>query len=317
MLQLKRKIYLRRRENMLSDDMIDYIERNLFNDIDYDELGRSVYYNKFNAMRIFSASTDYTLAEYIRFRRLSEAGKQISETKKKIIDIAFDSGYSTAESFTKAFKKFNGFTPAECRKIKKYKYIPKWNGEMRGRIMSFEEIEFSNLKLIGFGKRFVGKTESRLNQDEEFVTSTRKKQEALRTLRKADDCDWWELLDNFDESGYTAHYAVIPEKMRNDYKALSEKTLCADYDYGFTEKEIKTIIKTFEKFTVNGKYAKFVSETMPFPMKMMDDFTKRVYNRIDDYKIIRDESRPELMKIHWCRRAEIDNRKLEIYIPVK
>ena len=65
---------------MILTETIDYIETNLFDEINYDELARMMLTNKFNIMRIFSASTDYTLAEYIRIRRLSEAGKIISKT---------------------------------------------------------------------------------------------------------------------------------------------------------------------------------------------------------------------------------------------
>ena len=48
---------------MILDKTINYIERNLFDNIDYDELARLIYTNKYNVMRIFSASTDYARQE--------------------------------------------------------------------------------------------------------------------------------------------------------------------------------------------------------------------------------------------------------------
>ena len=43
---------------MILTETIDYIETNLFDEINYDELARIMLTNKFNIMRIFSASTD-------------------------------------------------------------------------------------------------------------------------------------------------------------------------------------------------------------------------------------------------------------------
>lgn len=60
---------------MILENVLKYIEKNLFGKIDYDELAKICMTNKYNVMRIFSASTDYTIAEYIRVRRLSEAGE--------------------------------------------------------------------------------------------------------------------------------------------------------------------------------------------------------------------------------------------------
>ena len=51
-------------------------------------------------------------------------------------------------------------------------------------------------------------------------------------------------------------------------------------------------------------------------MGMLDDFTKNVYDGIDEYGFVRDETRPELLKIHWTKRADIHERHLELYLPV-
>ncbi len=43
------------------------------------------------------------------------SGKEVMNTDKKIIDIAMEYGYDSQDSFTKAFKRFHGFTPTEVR----------------------------------------------------------------------------------------------------------------------------------------------------------------------------------------------------------
>ncbi len=273
-------------------------------------------------MRIFSASTDYTLAEYIRIRRLSEAGKIISESNKNIIDVGFDCGYSTAESFSKAYKKFHGLTPGETKKSKKYKYVPVWNVKEIKR-MKYEIVDFENVKFIGYGERFFGKAKERGEQDEHFVCSTRRKQDALRCMRRGDDFDWWELLDNFDENGFELACAVKPEidvskgLTERDYCNLANKTVTEKYDNEFDADELKKTIEGFEIFTVDGKYAKFISENREFPMSLLEDFTKSVYSGIDAYGFERDEERAELLRVCWFKRDRIKERHLELYLPVK
>lgn len=312
---------------MILDKTVNYIEQNLFGDINYDELARQLYTNKFNIMRIFSASTDYTLAEYVRLRRLSEAGKIISDTNIAVINVAFDCGYSTAESFSKAYKKFHGLSPTSTRKTKRFKYVPAWNAAIKynkgEHSMQFEIINFASETFVGYGERFTGKSENRGKQDEKFVCSTRIRQDALRSLRNDDDCDWWEILDDFDDDGFTLFYSVKPSfsdvcnLSARDYEILARKTVKEKYDNVFTAAELKNEIQAFDILIIKGKYAKFVSEYKEFPMNLLDDFTKSVYAGIDDYGFTRDETRPELLRVHWCKRERIKERHLELYLPIK
>lgn len=312
---------------MILDKTINYIERNLFDNIDYDELARQIYTNKYNVMRIFSASTDYTIAEYVRLRRLSEAGKIISDSNTPVINIAFDCGYSTAESFSKAYKKFHGFSPTSTRKTKRFKYVPAWNAAIKynkgEQPMRFEIVNFTNETFVGYGERFTGKAENRCEQDEKFALSTRRRQDALRSLRSDGDCDWWEILGDFDDDGFTLFCSVKPNfaELRNlsddDYEVLARKTVEEKYDNVFTADELKTEIRLFDTIAINGKYAKFVSKYKEFPMDLLDDFTKSVYAGIDDYGFTRDETRLELLRVHWCKRERIKERHLELYLPIK
>ena len=132
------------------DVLIEYIEQHLFDEFSADAVARAAYTNKFNAMRIFSAMTDCSLAEYVRLRRLSEAERILCETDRRIIDVAYDCGYETAESFTKAFKKFNGFTPSECRRTHKYKSVPPWTSRSDNSILTFKLL-INCLKFVGSG----------------------------------------------------------------------------------------------------------------------------------------------------------------------
>ena len=96
--------------------MITYIENNLDNEIDYNQLSKITNTNIFIIDRIFLFLTGISITEYIKKRRLSKAFEEIRNTNKKIIDIAFKYQYNSAASFNRAFKKQFNVTPTECRK---------------------------------------------------------------------------------------------------------------------------------------------------------------------------------------------------------
>jgi AraC family transcriptional regulator len=64
---------------------------------------------------MFYYITDMTLSEYIRKRKLSLAANRLQRGNEKIIDIALDYGYDSADSFTRAFAKQHGITPSAAR----------------------------------------------------------------------------------------------------------------------------------------------------------------------------------------------------------
>ena len=64
----------------------------------------------------FAMLCGMTVGDYIRQRRLSAAGLEVLTTDRKIIDIALEFGYDSPDSFTKAFARFHGLTPAALRK---------------------------------------------------------------------------------------------------------------------------------------------------------------------------------------------------------
>lgn len=97
-------------------EALRYIEDNLENELSIGTVSEHVFVSPFYLQKGFQIITGYTLGEYIRNRRLYEAAVKIARTDEKIIDIALRYGYETAESFSKAFSRFHGVTPAAVRK---------------------------------------------------------------------------------------------------------------------------------------------------------------------------------------------------------
>lgn len=94
---------------------IDYIEEHITEKIDYEEAGKCAYSSNFHFQRVFSVICGYTVGEYVRNRRLSLAGEELANGKTKIIDAALKYGYSTPESFSRAFAKFHGVMPNQVK----------------------------------------------------------------------------------------------------------------------------------------------------------------------------------------------------------
>ena len=95
---------------------IDYVEANITENLDFEEVAKQAYSSSFHFQRVFHILCGFSLGEYIRMRRLSLAGEELSKGTVKIIDIAMKYGYDTPESFTRAFTRFHGIAPSEAKR---------------------------------------------------------------------------------------------------------------------------------------------------------------------------------------------------------
>ena len=95
---------------------IGYIESNLKNDLSIEEVSSHIYMSSGYFQKAFSMLCGFTVSEYIRNRRMAEAGMELLSSNDKIIDIALKYGYDSHDSFTKAFSRFHGVTPSAVRR---------------------------------------------------------------------------------------------------------------------------------------------------------------------------------------------------------
>ena len=131
---------------------INYIEENLTEEIDYDEVAKEAACSSFYFQRIFSILCGMTLGDYIRNRRLTLAGNELSATNDKVIDIALKYGYESPESFTRAFARFHGITPSEAKKdgskLKSFSRLSVKITLSGGNIMDYKIIEKEAFDII-------------------------------------------------------------------------------------------------------------------------------------------------------------------------
>lgn len=94
---------------------IQYIEEHLQEDISHEELAKIACCSSAYFQRVFSYITDISLSEYIRRRRMTQAGFDLQSTNEKVIDIALKYGYTSPTSFTRAFYSVHNMAPSKAR----------------------------------------------------------------------------------------------------------------------------------------------------------------------------------------------------------
>lgn len=108
--------------------------------------------------RLFSMITGITANEYIRKRRLSMAGQEISMSDAKVLDISLKYGYDSPESFSKAFMRFHGVTPGIARRsgmeLKSFNRLIIKISLEGGTIMDYKIVKKESFKLLTKVKEF-------------------------------------------------------------------------------------------------------------------------------------------------------------------
>ena len=93
--------------------MQDYIAGHLDGEISMADLADAARYSPWYAHRLFREHTGYGPAEYIRRMRLAQSALRLKAEHARIIDVAFDLGFSSVDGYTRAFRKEFGINPGE------------------------------------------------------------------------------------------------------------------------------------------------------------------------------------------------------------
>lgn len=136
------------------NEITNYIDNNLEEIIDYEVLARMLGVNTYTLQRLFSMISGISISEYIRKRRLSNAGYDLYEGKLKVIDVAIKYQYDNATSFSRAFEKFHGIKPSKVNKETKLKTFPKivFNEDINiTKEVDYEIITLDEMNLYGIG----------------------------------------------------------------------------------------------------------------------------------------------------------------------
>lgn len=147
-------------------EAIKFMEEHITEELSAEDVSDHVHISHYYFQKGFHMLCGYSVAEYIRNRRLALAGSELASTDRKIIDIALQYGYDSPDSFTKAFTRFHGVSPTMARKnnvmIKTFAPLKLEISLKGGYLMNYKIVEKGSFTVLGMSKIFDyenGKTE--------------------------------------------------------------------------------------------------------------------------------------------------------------
>ncbi|MBN2830478.1 MAG: AraC family transcriptional regulator [Candidatus Cloacimonetes bacterium] len=95
---------------------LNYIEANLTEKITLEDIADVANYSPWHFHRLFQAFTGKGVGEYVRLRRLSEAGRVLVFSSTPIKEIAIRYQFESQAAFTRAYRNCFGVTPGKLRR---------------------------------------------------------------------------------------------------------------------------------------------------------------------------------------------------------
>lgn len=97
-------------------EAVNYMESHITEDITMYDVADHVNISPFYFHKGFRMLCGYSIMEYIRNRRLALAGEELITNGVTVTELAMKYGYDSPDSFTKAFSRFHGHSPASVRR---------------------------------------------------------------------------------------------------------------------------------------------------------------------------------------------------------
>jgi len=280
------------------NEAMKYIEANLSDEIDFKMVARLAQCSEYHFKRMFSFLAGITLSEYIRRRRLSLAAFELTNGNIKIIEVAIKYGYSSPDSFTKAFQQLHGITPSEARnngqQLKAYPLMTFQLSIRGGTEMNYRIEQKEAFKIIGIKKRVPIVFEGENPEITEMWKSlTVEKIEQLKKLSNVEPNGIIQASTNFSEG------------------RMEEKGELDQYIGVATTKECP---ENFSKLEVPDLTWAIIESTGPFPSALQETWG-RIYSEwfpSSNYQITEG---PEILSIK-TKDLTSPSVKSEIWIPV-
>ena len=134
-----------------------YIEENLDGEIDFRQVERLALCSEYHFRRLFSFLAGISLSEYVRRRRLTWAAFDLIHSDARVIDTAIKYGYSSPDSFSRAFYSLHGVTPTEARANgRSLKAFPRMTFQITlqgGSEMNYRIVDKEGFAIVGLMRR--------------------------------------------------------------------------------------------------------------------------------------------------------------------
>lgn len=101
---------------IIVDEIDECIKQHQDEALTLQSLSGKLGYSEYYTTRKFREISGLQFRDYLRLRRLAFALWEVRDSRRSLLDIAVDYGFSSHEAFTRAFKATYGITPGEYRK---------------------------------------------------------------------------------------------------------------------------------------------------------------------------------------------------------
>ena len=92
-----------------------FIESHFAQEITLEDIAGAAGVSRYHLSRVFGLATGWSIQQYVRGRRLTEAARSLAQGAPDILTVALDAGYGSHEAFTRAFREQFGVTPEMLR----------------------------------------------------------------------------------------------------------------------------------------------------------------------------------------------------------
>ena len=147
---------------------IEYIEAHLLEEIHISTIAKATGNVESDLQKTFYALTGISVVEYIRRRRLSQAACDLQKGEGTVLEVALKYGYTSPDSFTRAFRQLHGITPSAVKRggclMKSYGKITFVLTIKGVNAMNYKIVKKDEMHIIGFKKWFSTENDSQLTE---------------------------------------------------------------------------------------------------------------------------------------------------------
>jgi AraC family transcriptional regulator len=101
-----------------------HIQSHLDEDLALEELARVAHFSPYHFHRVFRGLVGESVKEHVRRLRLERAAQRLKSRDVSVTQVAFEAGYETHESFTRAFAAMFGASPSRFRAARRAPRVP-------------------------------------------------------------------------------------------------------------------------------------------------------------------------------------------------